>query len=213
MGKTITDIYKEYKIFPNLQMHMLRVAAVASLICDNLTIPVIKDKIIEAALLHDMGNIVKSNLKYFAEFNDEELSYWENVKKEFIQKYGAHDHMATSNILEEIGIDKSIITLTEQVQFHLWCSHKEGDDLEAKLMLYSDGRVAPNGILSYRARMDEAKKRHSQSSFEEQERELLIGCGVEVEKQIFSNCRIKPEDITDESVASRLEELKGFMVQ
>ena len=33
--RKILDIYDEYKIMPNLQEHMLRVAAVASLICDN----------------------------------------------------------------------------------------------------------------------------------------------------------------------------------
>ena len=36
----IIDIYKKYSIPPQLQLHQLRVASVAKLICDNLTIPV-----------------------------------------------------------------------------------------------------------------------------------------------------------------------------
>ena len=31
----ISEIYEKYKIMPNLQEHMLRVAGVASIICDN----------------------------------------------------------------------------------------------------------------------------------------------------------------------------------
>jgi hypothetical protein len=42
MSKNILDIYEEYKIMSVLSRHMLRVAAVASMICDNLTEPVNK---------------------------------------------------------------------------------------------------------------------------------------------------------------------------
>ena len=38
--KKITEIYKEYKIMPNLQMHQYRVAAVAMQICESLNIKI-----------------------------------------------------------------------------------------------------------------------------------------------------------------------------
>jgi len=38
----IQQIYDKYQIMPNLQEHMLRVAGVASIICDNYTKPVNK---------------------------------------------------------------------------------------------------------------------------------------------------------------------------
>lgn len=212
MAKKISEIYEEYKIHDRLQMHMLRVAGVASLICDSIETPVNKEKIIEAALLHDMGNIVKSDLKYFPDFVGEELDYWEKQKNEFIKKYGAEDHVATSNILKELGINREIITLTNQVQFQLWCTHKEENDIESKIMLYADGRVAPDGILSYQARMDEAKNRYTQSIFQEGERSRLVDCGKEVEKQIFAKCKIKPEDITDEMVKPIIESLRDFVI-
>ena len=58
MVRKISEIYAEYKIMPNLQMHMYRVAAVASLIYDNFNEPLNKEEIITACLLHDMGNII-----------------------------------------------------------------------------------------------------------------------------------------------------------
>ena len=81
---------------PNLQEHMLRVAAVASLVCDNFNEPLPKDDIITACLLHDMGNIIKSDLQYFPEFiKPEGLDYWQKVKDEYIEKYSRDEHKAT----------------------------------------------------------------------------------------------------------------------
>ncbi len=211
--KTISEIYTEYKIFSRLEEHMLRVAGVVSIICDSLETPVDKEKIVEAALLHDMGNIVKAKLTHFADFSGDELKYWENVKSEFIKKYGEQDHEATSNILKEIGVREEIIQLTDKVQFSLWCSHKEGDDLEIKILLYADGRAAPDGVVSYQVRMDEAKGRYTQSEFQEGERNRLVACGQEVETQIFAKCSIKPEDITDEAIAPIIQKLRDFVIK
>ena len=47
----------------------------------------------------------------------------------------------------------------------------------------------------------------------EAEREKLVACGAEMEKQIFSKCKIKPEDITDETIAPIIEELKNFVIK
>ena len=36
---------------------------------------------------------------------------------------------------------------------------------------------------------------------------------TQIEKQIFSKCKIKPEDITDETVKPVIEELKNFVIK
>jgi 5'-deoxynucleotidase YfbR-like HD superfamily hydrolase len=84
----------------NLQDHQLRVAAVASIICDSFDFLINKEKIIKVCLLHDMGNIIKFQLDYFPELNKPEgLEYWQNVQKEFIAKYGPNEHNATMKIM------------------------------------------------------------------------------------------------------------------
>src|SRR3989344_1397907 len=103
----IIEIYKKYKIPPNLQEHQLRVAAVALTICDNFNSEIDKDSVIKAALLHDMGNIIKFDLSKFPEFLEPEgIEYWKRVKEEFRKKYGEDEHNATYEIAKEIGVNK-----------------------------------------------------------------------------------------------------------
>src|SRR6266404_1725530 len=118
--RKILDIYKEYKIMPTLQEHMFRVAAVASLLCDNFTKPVNKEDIILACLLHDIGNIVKFHLNYFPEFNKPEgIKYWQKIQDEFIEKYGDDDHVATVAIMKELGVSRNLIFLVDKIDFSL----------------------------------------------------------------------------------------------
>ena len=60
-----TQIYEKYKIIPFLVMHQLRVAAVAEMICDSLSMSIDKDNIVRACTLHDMFNIVKFKFYHF----------------------------------------------------------------------------------------------------------------------------------------------------
>jgi HD superfamily phosphodiesterase len=114
--KKITDIYAEYKIMPNLQMHQFRVAAVAFQICDSLDIKIDKESILKTCLLHDMGNIIKFNLSYFPEWNNPEgIEYWQKIKDDYITKYGNNEHHATIKITKDIGVDSYILELIDSV--------------------------------------------------------------------------------------------------
>jgi len=64
---TIQQIYDHYDIMPSLQLHMLRVTAVAAMIVESFNQPLDKNNIIKACLLHDMGNIVKFDFNYMKE--------------------------------------------------------------------------------------------------------------------------------------------------
>lgn len=212
----ISDIYDQYKIMQNLREHMFRVAAVASLICDNFDEPLPKEDIIKVCLLHDMGNIIKFRLDYFPEFNKPEgLDYWQKVQSEYFEKYGHDEHEATLQIMQELGLSKELIELANSNQFSLLCRHRDSDDILAKIVHYADGRVVPHGVLSYTERMEDAKIRYENHphAFKEEGRLKLIDCGMEIENQIFKKCRIKPEDINDESVKELVLELKEFMIK
>lgn len=211
--RKIIDIYEEYKIMPNLQMHQLRVAAVMSQICDSLNIEIDKNILITVCLLHDMGNIIKSKLDYFPEFvKPEGIDYWQNVKDGFIKKYGENEHEATIEIIKELNLPEKVAYLAGENRFSYMCKHRDGEDFMQKLIHYADGRVGPHGILSYDERMNDANRRYHNHklSVEEEERDRLVNCGRDIEKEIFSHSNIKPEDINDESVADIIEELKNF---
>ena len=215
--RKITDIYKEYKIMPHLQMHQLRVAAVASIVCDSLDLKLDKKLIITTCLLHDMGNVIKFNLdqtKSVFGLSDIEVEDVRIVKKEFINKYGEDEHEATIKIIEELGLSEKVRYLAGENRFSFMCKHSKEGDLTQKLIHYADGRVGPHGILSYDERMNDASKRYKghKLSVHEEERDRLVNCGRDIEKYIFSHSNIKPEDINDESVKEIIEELKNFEI-
>lgn len=221
--RNIQDIYEQYNIMPNLAMHQLRVTSVAKLIIDNLSEDIVIDheKVITGALLHDMGNIIKFNLHSFPEFNEPQgLPYWESVQNEYVKKYGKNEHHATVEIMKELNIRIDIIEMIEKMVFGALCKHStEETPLELKIIHYVDMRVGPHGILSYEDRMMDVRKRYANvpndefSKFLEDERTQLLECGKNIEVQIFSQCKIRPEDINDITVAPVLEELKGYMIK
>jgi hypothetical protein len=214
--KTISEIYKEYKTIPSLQEHMFRVAAVASLICDNFEGELPRKDIITACLLHDMGNIIKFRMDVMPQFFEPEgIGYWQKVQNEYKQKYGDNDHEANVKIIKELNISEKIASLANLNQFSLICEHRNSPDMTIKIVHYSDGRVDPHGIVSYEERMEEARKRYANHNdfFVEERRRKLVACGKDIEKQIFAKCKIRPEDITNESVAPIIAGLKNFVIK
>ena len=115
--KKILGIYNEYKIMPNLQMHQLRVASVASLLCDSIG-GLDKESVITACLFHDMGNIVKFYLPYFPQLLEPEgLAYWQNIKDEYIKKYGSDEHKVTEIIAREIKMPEKAYSYLSGIGF------------------------------------------------------------------------------------------------
>ncbi|MFA5751040.1 MAG: HD domain-containing protein [Candidatus Paceibacterota bacterium] len=218
--KKITEIYEKYDIMPNLKDHMLRVGAVAYLICENIEPSLLnkeeKSDIIEVCLLHDMGNIVKSDFSLLPPIKDssKNVEYWKKKKEEYIKKYGEDDHEATMKILKEIGRRDNIIHSSDKNRFSLVCDNLNDTDFKIKIIQYSDFRVGPFGVLSFEERMEEAKERYKNRPefLGGDSREKLINCGLEIEKQIFLKCKIKPEDINDITVAPIIKELENFEI-
>jgi 5'-deoxynucleotidase YfbR-like HD superfamily hydrolase len=217
--RNILDIYKDYKIMPHLQMHQLRVAAVVAMICDNISIEVDKESLVKAALIHDMGNVVKFDLNHTKKvFNltEEEIEDIKGVKDEFMKKYGEDDHEANTKIATEITDSEKVLLLIDKNNFKNICATLAGSNSELKILKYSDNRVGPLGILSYDDRMEEASKRYDDHEMEDRfklhNRDELVGCGKSIEQQLFSHCSIIPEDINTESVAPYIELLKNWEI-
>ena len=199
-----------------LQLHQLRVAAVAKLVCDNFQKHVDTHETILACLFHDMGNIIKSDLGTFPEFLEPEgLEYWQGVKIEFLKKYGDNAHKGNVAIAKEVGLSPSVIELIDGISFSNLERIVADASFEQKISEYADDRVGPHGILPISERLADSRERYigkgktynTPEGFEKLSRLALI-----LEQQIFAEARIKPEDINDATVGPLIEELRQYQV-
>ncbi|MCM2339157.1 MAG: hypothetical protein NDI62_01745 [Burkholderiales bacterium] len=215
--KTVEQIYSEYKINSGLQLHQLRTGAVAKIICDNFKGDLDKKSIILACLFHDMGNIIKFDLNFSPELLEPEgVEYWQKIRGEFIEKYGESEHVATEIIAEEIGLPKEVIDHIKSIGFSNAIKNNLSSSYENKICNYSDMRVSPLGVLPFRERALEGRKRYlarkdnhaiASDNFEE-----LFSSMENIEKQIFVKTKIKPEEITEESIQEIMKELRNLTI-
>ncbi len=209
----IRDIYDRFLILPNLRLHMFRTAAVAEIMCDNWRGAAIdRNCIIAACLLHDIGNIVKFDLKKSDapllgnEVN--RLGYWRKVKRDTIHRYGSNDHGATHNMMIEIGVNRRVLFLVDRIGDAL---RKKGSrDYAQMLCNYADNRVSPCGVLSISDRFSDFIDRYSRSSSEENRARCalvrsLLGNALKVEERLFVHERIRPGQINDKSIRPYLD--------
>lgn len=209
----ITQIYTDYKIMASLQLHMLRVAGVAAMICDHISndLPekLDKENVIKACLLHDMGNILKFNLDIFPEFlKPQGKEYWQEVKDEFERKYGTKVHQATLQIVDEIGGSERIRELIDAVSFVKQKENFESTDFGKKICAYADMRVIPTTVTSLDERMKDGKERYPQFNSQASGFRYVFAYLKKTEKQIFEQCDIQPEDISEETVEKYFDQLK-----
>lgn len=219
---SIQDIYKKYEIPAHLQMHHFRVAAVAKLIIDKFPkdSPKINENlIITACLLHDIGNIIKFNLMLYPELNSPRgYDYWKSVQDRFILKYGPDEHKATYMIAKEVGVDEKVLKILNSIGFSNSGKVASSRDYNLKITAYADQRVGIDGIMGMAERHTEGRnrylKRNNASAFTSplSEFNTLAEFLKDIEKDIFSHTKIRPEDITDMTVAPVIEELKNFML-
>jgi len=229
----ITEVYQKYKNTPQMMEHQLTVAAVAGLVCDNwergmtrnLTrndaeakFGIDRENIVVACLLHDIGNIVKFNFDrtkdIFPELlaKPEDREYWENVKKEFTEKYGKSSHEATVKIIKEIGVSDRVFELVDSVGFNQGVNNAWTGDFGKKICAYSDMRVKPSGVSSLEERMADLRVRYHNHPEGETDRDKFEQALRKIEQQIFEHCSIKPEDITEQAIKDRKEALKNFEI-
>jgi hypothetical protein len=212
----ISQIYEKYKIIPQLQNHMLRVAGVASIICNHLTKPVDKNLVISACLLHDMGNIVKFRLERYPEFlKPKGLKFWQNIQNDFIRKYSKDDYKTTYKILNELQINPLTLKLIKSIEFKKApLNSKLTTSLESKVCHYSDARVAPTGVVTLNGRFQELKERFIKNrGINEKGFNKITSSMKLIEEQIFYVCKIKPGDITDRKVMPQMLKLQNFDIE
>lgn len=210
--RKIRDIYKKYHTMPNLQWHQVRVAAVAMQICDGFDLPVDRERVALACLLHDMGNIVKFKFGKIPELLEGvDIQYWEAIQKEYIDKYGNDDYEANMAIISDIGVDKKVYDIADSIGFHNWCLVDTDGSWEYKIASYADSRVSPFGVLSLNERLSESSIRYADVDHHTNNIiNTLYDCVRDFEVQIFNHLGFAPSNITNESIQKYIEPLKNF---
>ncbi len=208
----IIKIYEKYYIPENLQMHMLRVAACSNLILDNWNGPKIDKKaIIRVSLLHDMGNIVKIPEDFTNDTN------FIKIRKKYFEKYGTNDHEINLEIGKQEGLTEKEITILDGKRSRKNKETLSSNSYERKICAYCDQRVAPDGVVGIKERLEDAKIRYKDKPLSvwsnEEKANYLIECSLGIEKQIMQYCNIKPEDINDESIKDYIESLKQYDIK
>lgn len=207
----IIEIYKKYHLPENLQMHMLRVAACSNLIIDNWQGQKLdKESIIRVCLLHDMGNMVKIPEDFS---KDEEFL---KIRKKYFDKYGTNDHEINLEIGKEEGLVEKEIIILDGKRSRKNEETLKSDSYERKICAYCDQRVAPDGVVGIRERLEDAKVRYKDKPLSvwsnEEKANHLIECSLGIEKQIMKYCSIKPEDINDNSIEKYIEQLIKYEI-
>lgn len=207
----IIEIYKKYYLPENLQMHMLRVAACSNLIIDNWNgLKIDKEAIIRVSLLHDMGNMVK-----IPESESQDQRFLE-IRKNYFDKYGTNDHEINLEIGRQEGLTEKEIRILDGKRSRKNEETLQSNSYERKICAYCDQRVAPNGVVGIKERLEDAKIRYKDKPLSvwsnKEKADYLIKCSLEIEKQIMEYCKLKPEDINDNTIKVYVENLKRYEV-
>ncbi len=207
----IIKIYNKYHLPENLQLHMLRVTACSNLIIDNWNgVEIDNQAIIRVCLLHDMGNIVKIPENFS---KDQEFL---KIRKKYFDKYGTNDHEINLEIGKKEGLTEQELTILDGKRSRKNEETLKSNSYERKICAYCDQRVAPNGVVSIKERLEDAKVRYKNKPLSvwsnEEKANHLIECSLGIEKQIMKYCKLKPENINDFSIKEYIEKLKTYNI-
>lgn len=210
---TIQAVYEHYKIMPALQLHQLRVAAVGQMIGQAVALQLNLADMLQACLLHDMGNIIKFDLALFPKFLEPEgLQYWQSVQSYFQQRYGENEFQATLKIADELRVSPRVKEMIAAISFTHVTANYQSDDMEMKICDYADTRVSPQQVVSLQERFDDLEKRYGarypseeQQQLRAQFRELM----TQIEQQIFAQAStLTAEMITEAAITPLLDPLR-----
>ena len=206
----IIEIYNQYHLPENLQMHMLRVAACTNLILDNWTgKPIDRKAITRVSLLHDMGNMVKIP----EEGQDREFI---EIRRKYFEEYGTNDHAINMLIGKNLGLTNKELEILDGKRSRKNEQTAKSDNYEIKICAYCDQRVAPDGVVSLKERLEDAKIRYKDKPLSvwsnEEKANQLIKWALENKKQVMECCRLKPEDINNQSIQTYIDRLKEYEI-
>lgn len=201
----VKQAYDVYQIPPNLQKHMLRVAALSEILSKHWTGGLIDAKsLIMACIFHDMANIIKFNFNKPLLFTDEakDAEYWKSVQKEFIDKYGAGIHQATLSIGKELGLSQPVLDLIKNLEWNNTMDVLKTKDFSSALAIYCDMRIGPHGIMSLQDRLSDLQTRNKTHDFT-----FIKNAAILLESTLQKHLSIDVNSIADAQLNKRFDSL------
>lgn len=159
----ILDIYEKFHIDIPLRNHQLSVAAICLYLNEKAALETnISNNIVSAALLHDIGNMVKGKSDKFIEGKDFEK--WKKIEIDLRNQFGNDADTATSKMIDTLNLVNSeeIRKYIDLVGVKNLISKpkKFYSEINNIILPYADLRIAPSGIVSVETRLDEARRRN-----------------------------------------------------
>lgn len=206
----ILEIYNKYHLPENLQMHMLRVTACTNLILDNWTgKPIDRKAITRVSLLHDMGNMVKIP-------KERQNREFIEIRRKYFEEYGTNDHAINMVIGKKEGLTEKELEILDGKRSRKNEQTAKSDNYEIKICAYCDQRVAPDGVVSLKERLEDAKIRYKDKPLSvwsnEEKANQLIKLALKIEEQVMRYCKLKPEDINNQSIQIYIDRLKEYEI-
>ncbi len=211
----ISEVYSKSQIPPNLQTHMLTVAAVGVFLSENWKTGVDVNLVRRVLLIHDLAKIINfdfTHSKYLLGQEAKESSKWEQVQREIVEKYGRNEEVAVLKMATELGLssqEQFVLAEMSEVNF---AHHIEEGNNELKICFYSDFRVAPSGVTSITARLDELITRSQKRGVSKSEIERLEGIKIyclNLERQLQELVKIPLSKIPDQAIVSVIAKLQN----
>lgn len=191
---------------------MVRVAAVASEVCEHSPLSIDKNVAVSACLLHDMGNLIKVKFEAAPElFEPEGIGYWQEVQAEMIETYGDVGS-ATRAIVHEIVPETATEATIEAASLNKMEEIAVSGTLEAKLLEYADMRVALRGIVPMHERFNDIRERYTPHHHSVEYIDELEAAAGRIEKELFAGATIVPNDITEEATDGTQKELWSWEI-
>lgn len=214
---------------PQLAEHQLRVGGVGQLVAESWIHSahstgsgqagseqaVDVERVTQVCLLHDMGNLVKFDLSDEAKRDSmfgkaSNLPYWREVQSEYWARYGKDAHVATKGILKDAGIEWMNKYIDEEGE--LYFAEALGEKLEkasveAVILMYADFRVKPEGIVSYKDRVNDLRERYGGGKTP-----TWYEWTQEFERWIEEKTEISLASITEELVRPKWDELLSVKI-
>ncbi len=199
----IDEIYERFEVEKGLRLHQRRVAGVADLICDTwIGEPLNRDTLVAAALVHDLGSIVKWDLTPRGSLLDEEeTNRYREIQKRIRKRYGNDEYQATHAMVEQCKPEKLLLEILRLQQPEHLPALVESAFLEAKIAMYADARVKPQGVASLQERFDDLIRRYQNRGEEHIEKMRKGHAGlIVIESQIFAQCILTSDAITEATI-------------
>jgi len=194
----IRKVYEEYQVPKNLQEHMLRVGALASILTDNwLNDDIDRFSIIQACLLHDIAKPMNFDLAKQAQFgmSPAEIDKLEKLQNRLKVRYGTDEHTATVGIIKDLGCNSTTVRIVDNLEWSYIPRVMSANDIESLIAIYCDMRIGLKGILTLDDRLADLKTRAGNEDFEEHAKN-----GKALEGLISKYVSIEINSITDNEI-------------